>query len=106
MADRQREVVWSARAFAAIDDIAAYVAEDLPQAAEELVELFLDTAESLSHLSERGRIVPEIGDSAIREVFVYDYRMLYQVSDRSVKILALLHGARDFKMWVKSVGGL
>jgi toxin ParE1/3/4 len=41
--------------------------------------------------------VPEIGNSSIREVFVYSYRLLYEITDREVRVLTFLHGARDFK---------
>ncbi len=47
-------------------------------------------------VSEGGRVTPELGDAAIREVFVYSYRLIYEVGPRQVTILAFLHGARDF----------
>jgi len=42
--------------------------------------------------------VPELGDRAIRELFVYrSYRMLYQVQDakNQIRIVAFIHAARD-----------
>lgn len=59
----------------------------------------LDAAASLSTLSERGRVVPELNDLSIREVFVFRYRLLYQVREKTVVILTFLHGARDFHTW-------
>jgi toxin ParE1/3/4 len=59
----------------------------------------LKVAESLSTLAERGRIVPEVGDPTVRELFVYDYRLLYRVREDRVVIRAFLHGARDFSQW-------
>ena len=50
-------------------------------------------------LSERGRIVPELEDPSIREVFIGNYRLLYEVAPAEVSILAILHGARDFAKW-------
>ena len=47
-------------------------------------------------LAERGRVVREIGDSTLRELLVYDYRMLYRVREDRVVIRAFLHSARDF----------
>jgi len=61
----------------------------------------LGAAEGLASLSERGRIVPEIDDPSIREVFVHRYRLLYEVTPTDVTILAILHGARDFARWRK-----
>ena len=43
--------------------------------------------------------MPEIGEPTLREVFVYDYRLLYRLHDDRVIIRAFLHGARDFSKW-------
>lgn len=50
-------------------------------------------------MAERGRIVPEVGSPAIREIFVHRYRLIYEISGSNVEILAFLHGARDFAKW-------
>jgi plasmid stabilization system protein ParE len=44
-------------------------------------------------------VVPEIGDPTLRELPVYDYRMLYRVHEDRVVIRAFLHGARDLSRW-------
>jgi plasmid stabilization system protein ParE len=67
-------VIWTQRARDALDEAAAYVAADSPEAGVNLVEGALDAAESLSTLSERGRIVPELNDPTVRETLVYKYR--------------------------------
>jgi toxin ParE1/3/4 len=43
--------------------------------------------------------VPEVNDLAIRETFIYSYRLLYQVTETRVTVVAFLHGARDFERW-------
>lgn len=50
-------------------------------------------------MAERGRVVPELNDPALRELFVYDCRLIYRVDDDRVGIRAFLHGARDFARW-------
>jgi plasmid stabilization system protein ParE len=99
MATHRREVIWTQRARDALDEAAAFVAEDSPEAAVNLVERALDAAESLSTLSERGRIVPELDDPAVREIFVYRYRLVYEVAPSQITVLGFLHGARDFNRW-------
>jgi len=99
MADRRRRIVWTAQARSALDDILGYIAQDSPQAARAVLKKVLDTTEALSTLSERGRIVPEIDDPSIREVFVHSYRLIYEVNREEVAVLAILHGARDFAKW-------
>lgn len=84
-----------------LDEALAHIAEDSPAAAERVLDVVLRAAESLSLLSLRGRIVPELGEESIREVFVYSYRVLYEVLPGEVQILAFLHGARDFDRWLR-----
>ena len=44
----------------------------------------------------RGRIVPGLSDDAVRELFVKGYRLIYEIRDKGVVILAFLQGARSF----------
>lgn len=100
MAGRSRRVVWTEAARDGLDSALEYISEDSPGAAGHFLGVVLDTAQSLSFLSERGRIVPEFQRPDIREIFVYSYRMLYQVTLPEVHIVAFLHGARDFGNWI------
>ncbi len=50
-------MIWTLRARDALDEAAAYVAQDSPETAVDLVERALDAADSLDALSERGNIV-------------------------------------------------
>jgi plasmid stabilization system protein ParE len=102
MAARVRSVVWARSAYASLDEVVAYIAQDSRQAALQLLERALDTAANLGPLSERGRIVPELDDPVIREVFVYRYRLLYRIEADRVVVIAFLHGARDFARWRES----
>ena len=103
MAGRTRSVVWTPLARDGLAEVLAYIAEDSPEAAEKVLEVVLGVAESLSIFSERGRVVPELHDRSIREVFVYRYRMIYEVLPSEVRILAFIHGARDFDRWLRSL---
>ena len=62
----------------------------------------LDAGASLASFAERGRVVPELNDPAIREVFVHKYRLQYEVGEARVLVVAFLHGARDFATWQQS----
>ncbi len=99
MADRRRRLVWTAQAQSALDEILQYIAQDSPQAARALLVEALGAAEGLATLSERGRVVPELDDFSVRELFVQSYRLMYEVTPEQVTILAILHGARDFVRW-------
>lgn len=55
---------------------------------------------SLNEFSERGRVVPEIGNPNIREIFIKEYRLIYRIEESRVVILGLIHGKRDLKaLW-------
>jgi plasmid stabilization system protein ParE len=75
------------------------IAQTSPEGAGRVLIRVLETAATLSTLAERGRVVPEIGEPTLRELFVYDYRLMYQVRGDRVVIRAFLHGARDFSKW-------
>jgi plasmid stabilization system protein ParE len=97
----KRAVVWTPSARDCLDEILRHIAADSPAAAAKVLEVVLAAAESLSVFSERGRIVPEVGSRSIREIFVYRFRLMYQVSSSDVRILTVLHGAMDFDRWLR-----
>jgi toxin ParE1/3/4 len=89
-----REVVWTDPAWEDLEAAAEYIARDSEAYAAAFVAEIKAAATSLSEMAERGQIVPEIGDSAIRELLVRPYRLVYQLTERQVRILAIIHGAR------------
>ena len=96
MGRRRRAVVWTSEAQRQIDEALAYIAQDAPSAAEQLLLNILEAGGSLSTLSERGRAVPEWGTGTVREILVAPFRLLYDIRDVEVIILAVLHQRQDF----------
>lgn len=96
MVARHRRVVWTEGSRRELHDAIAYIAEDSRSGAIQLLEHVLAAAESLSELSERGHIVRERGDDAIRELLVDPYRLIYHVQGDTVVVLGLIHQRRDF----------
>ena len=72
-----------------------FIRNDSPQAATALGERVLAASRSLSLLPERGRYVPEYPELFIRELFIRNYRLIYDIVGDEVRILGLVHGARD-----------
>ena len=99
MAAGRRSVVWAESARAALDDVVTYIAQDSREAAVRVLVAALDAASSLDQHAERGRIVPELNQPDLRELFVFDYRLLYRVRSDEVVVVAYLHGARDLATW-------
>jgi toxin ParE1/3/4 len=89
-----REVVWTDPAWEDLEAAAEYIARDSGAYAAAFVEEIKAAATSLSEMAERGQIVPEIGDTSIRELLVRPYRLVYQLNEGQVRILAIIHGAR------------
>ena len=89
-------VKWSGPAKKHLKQIYGYIAQDSKYYAKNVVQNIVDKSETLEAFPEIGRIVPEIDDPNVREVFVYSYRLIYEVSPDRVDILAVVHGRRDF----------
>ena len=86
---------WSTRGLAELQATVDYVAVDAPANAQAIATLAFQKAESLRDQPRLGRKLPENhGPREIREVFVYRWRLIYEVTDNMVTILALHHGAR------------
>ena len=43
-----------------------------------------------------GRIVPEIGDPNIRELIIYSFRLIYEMSSNRIEVLAVIHCKQNF----------
>jgi len=89
-------IVWSEVALDDIDALAEYIARDSVFYAQQMVAKVMASADTLITQPTRGRVVPELNDTSIRELFVYSYRVLYEIykNEREVHILAVLHGKR------------
>jgi plasmid stabilization system protein ParE len=59
-------------------------------------EFLVSHTKRLADFPEMGRVVPEFGDPAIREIVVRSYRVVYRVDhgDCRIDVLRFWHGAR------------
>ena len=89
-------LVWSPEAVDDVEAIARYIERDSPWYARAVASKIVETAESILEFSEMGRLVPEIGDSSIRERFVHRYRIIYRLEVARVLVVAVIHGRQDF----------
>jgi len=90
------KLIWSPTARLDLKDIAAFIAEDSASAAERFVRSLFEAVERLADFPESGRIVPEFGDPAIREVIRKPCRIVYRVNSkkRMIEIARVWHAAR------------
>ena len=95
-----RKVNWAYEATTDLEALAEYIARDSAFYASAFVQEIRDASRSLNEFSERGRIVPELDNPNIRELFVREYRLIYSIEESRVVILGLIHGKRDLKrLW-------
>ena len=88
------EVNWSPEATDDLQSIAEYIARDSEFYARAVVSEILTVARSIGAFPLIGRVVPEIGNEAIRERFVYSYRLVYRIEKGVILITAVIHGKR------------
>ena len=89
-------VKWSVPARNDLKQIHDYIAEDSKYYSRRVIQEIVAKTETLTDFPEIGRIVPEISDQNIRELIVYSYRLVYEISAGGIEILAIIHGRRDF----------
>ena len=90
------KVIWTDNALEELRCAADFIARDSRRYANALLDDALEAARSLRSFPRRGRLVPELLNPEMRELLVGKYRMIYQVQDDSVRVVAFLHGARQF----------
>ena len=89
-------IVWTEPAVSDLNSIHAYIARDAEVYADAIVTEIFDTVDQLAHFPQSGRVVPEVNDKNTREIIVGNYRVIYEISGETVRILSLLHAARLF----------
>lgn len=94
---------WSEEALEDIESIATFIEKDSPAYAKSVVSKFFEKAEILKNFSYIGRIVPELNDNNIREVFVYSYRLIYKTDENTVLFVAIVHGKRVLENHQESI---
>jgi toxin ParE1/3/4 len=86
------KILWSPLAIDRTSEIAGYIAQDNPDAAESWVNTVFKKVEDLKEFPESGRIVPETDNTTIRELIYGNYRIIYRVEERRLSILTVRHG--------------
>lgn len=90
-----REIVWSLTATSDLESMVQYIFRDSEFYAATVARELVAAARSLGVFSERGRMVPEYEDPAVREIIVRRYRLIYRVEPVRVEVLRVIHGARQ-----------
>ena len=86
------KIFWSPLAVERVSEIAEYIAEDNPSAAERWVDAVFKKVEELKVFPERGRHVPEIDNKTVRELLYGNYRIIYRLEGKALSVLTVRHG--------------
>jgi len=82
---------WSPLAVERISEIADYIAQDSPVAAEKWIRSIFSRVEQVRNFALSGRSVPEINRKDIRELIIANYRIVYRIETRVISILTVRH---------------
>ena len=86
------KIIWSPLAVDRVSEIAGYIAQDNPVAAESWVNTVFKKVEDLKAFPESGRILPETDNKTIRELIYGNYRIIYRLQEKRISILTVRHG--------------
>ncbi len=85
-------VKWSPEAFNDLENIAEFIARDSRFYAGTVVKKIIKTTRNIKDFPLVGRIVPEIDKHNIRELFIYNHRIVYKIETNYILITAIIHG--------------
>ncbi len=92
---KARSIQWSARAMRDLEEIAAHIARDNPQAARKWIAKLRKTADGAAKMPLAARVVPEIQRDDVREVFLRSYRIVYGVRDDHIFVFTVFGGGKQ-----------
>ena len=88
------KVVWTEQAWERLAEIEEFIARDRPDAASNLIDKLVDRGNALARHPGRGRKLPEIPGSGLRELIVSRYRIIYRRMSNTIEVLTVFEGHR------------
>ncbi len=97
----EKKILISESAQQDITQFISMIRLDKPQAADKFKKLLKNKIQSLELFSERGRKIPELRGTSLknyRELIVKPCRLVYRVTPGEVRIIRVLHSKRTFSL--------
>jgi toxin ParE1/3/4 len=88
------DIRWTPEASSNLEHISLHIAEDNPEAALNTVRTIFERIENLVVFPRRGRIGREEGTREL-VILPLPYIVVYRVTDSTIEILQIRHGAQD-----------
>ncbi|MGH7718298.1 MAG: type II toxin-antitoxin system RelE/ParE family toxin [Gemmatimonadaceae bacterium] len=92
-----RRLRWTEQATTQLGAIAEYISVASPVYAEQMVDRLVRRLDQACAYPESGRIVPEIGQTDVRELLEWPYRLIYRVRPDVIEVLSILHGRQELR---------
>lgn len=84
-------VTWSESAKSDLRQIHDFIAKDSRQYAKQVGREIARRARTLVQFPRMGRVSPKSENENVREIFIYSYRLIYEIVGNDINILALIH---------------
>ncbi|SJM90016.1 Plasmid stabilization system [Crenothrix polyspora] len=84
-------VIWTKSAEADLRGIHDFISHNSKFYAKRVVQDIREKSDKLEIHPFIGRVVAEIGDNSIREISIYSYRIIYQLTEQQTFILTIAH---------------
>lgn len=82
-------------AFADLDDIRGYIAQENPDAADRVMSEIFETIRALVPFPGRGHRRPDITSRPLRFALVREYLIAYAPEEKPLWVVAVIHGRRS-----------
>ena len=90
------KVIWTEQALVRLIEIQDFIAQSNPAAAERLIRRIVERGGGLTKFPEMGRTVPELPGTGVREMIEGRYRIVYRIRAKSIQVLTVFEGHRQF----------
>jgi toxin ParE1/3/4 len=82
-------------AFADLDDIRNFIAQENPDAADRLMSEIFDTIRGLVPFPHQGHRRPDLTSRPLRFTLVREYLIAYATEEKPLWVVAVMHGRRS-----------
>ena len=90
-------VIWSQSAKADLRSVHDFIAHDSRFYAKKVIQDIREKTDVLEQLPKAGKKVPELNEDHVRKLSLYSYRVVYEIGDQVIFVLAVVHKRRDLK---------
>lgn len=90
-------VIWSQPAKADLRAIHDFIAHDSRFYAKKVVQDIREKTDILEQTPKAGKKAPELNVDRVRELSLYSYRIIYEIEEQNIFVLAVVHKRRDLK---------